>query len=165
MSALSSGLFLRTRACRGRERVGAGIAVAENGLAVLRALPLQLRALPRVLGLQVFDLLLEIEYSLYPSEVRSQLLSELLDVPSELHVFLRIKPRVLQTLAWTQETLLLVHTQRLRMNPNQISGDTYHENRPLTHAVPESSSRPLPLLRLARLPQEPLAYVLILLFC
>src|SRR5215208_7117565 len=89
-----------------------------------------LRAVPRVLGLQVLYLLLEIEYSLYPGEVRSQLLSEFLDVPSELHVFLRIKPRVLQTLARTQETLLLVHTQRLRMDPDQISGDTYHENRP-----------------------------------
>src|SRR5215217_3733052 len=99
--------------------------------AVLTLAPLELLAQIPVLGLEPGYPLLEVEYLLDPSEVHPHLLRQLLNVAPELDVLLGVQPRVLYALARAEQTLLLVHPQRLRMHPDELRGDPDHEHRPL----------------------------------
>src|SRR5215216_6102649 len=90
--------------------------------AVLPLSLLQLFAQDPVLDLEPRYAPLEIQDLLHPGEVHPHLLGELLDVATELDVILGVQPRVLYALARAEQTLLLVHPQGLRVNPDKLRG-------------------------------------------
>src|SRR5439155_4576816 len=88
-------------------------------------------------------------------QVEPELGRQVLDRAQPLKVALRVEPRAAGRALRTDETLVLVNSERLRMHADDVGGDADHVARAIIHRAPPAGSPSRPSSGSRALPSPP----------